>query len=103
MERVPADVIRFAETVCGPEMALLGYAPRDASPGAADPLESFGDRLESVHEKFSGEYSGDPARLERERERLRLLETGLPDATAKRRWFITVEAYEALAKAKIPA
>lgn len=95
-ERLPEPVVHFIEAVCAPEMRLMGYPLCSTGRDRERALDLYRDPFECIHRSFPADYSSNPARIAAERQRLAYLETGLPDASEQRKWFLSPAAWQAL-------
>lgn len=95
---LPQGVVSFVETVCGPEMKILGYHENDNIDGLEDIIRTYRDPFDSFHGKFSEGYSHNQDRLLMEKERLITLKRGVVDEKMLRKWFITPEIYSAMSE-----
>ena len=98
-ERLPETVLAFIESVCQPEMNLLGYPLETEAEERQEVLLSYRDPFPVTHREFPANYSGEAERLAAERHRLELLQHGKLDADEQRRWFISSECWYALRSA----
>lgn len=95
-EHLPLSTQNFIEALCAPEMRLLGYQNTGSLTDHEQAISNYRDHFESVHKSFPADYSSNPKRIAEERKRLLMLEEGLTDSNAQRKWFIAPEAYSAL-------
>jgi hypothetical protein len=91
---LPADVLRYVETACLPEMLALGYPPREVTQFDASVLASYRPPFARIHAKFPPDYSFAPERVAAEAQRYEHLRADdLHDDAARARWFVRPEAY----------
>ena len=98
-EHLPETVMTFIESVCQPEMNLLGYPLETEAGERNEALLSYHDPFPATHRGFPANYSGEAERLAAERHRLELLQHEHLDADEQRRWFISSECWCALRSA----
>lgn len=94
-KRLPLPVVAYIETVCQPEMRLLGYTPvlcRDFDPSV---VREYRDPFRRIHSKFPADYSCNPNRVNNEILRMERLSTDLTDAS-QLEWFVTRKAHQIL-------
>ena len=90
--------IRYVETVCGPEMAVMGYS--DAWSGDAAPIRNFKEPIPVTHRALPNDYSTRCEQVDAELHRLELLKgSDRPSVADQQRWFIFQAAYNALRSA----
>lgn len=90
--KLPRAVVEYIETICMPEMRLLGYGPSIRREFDPEVIRSYRDPFSGIHSSFPPDYSHDRTRVEHEIERVRQLEHEL-DPEDQRRWFISPRAY----------
>ncbi len=94
-KKLPRKVVEYVETICLPEMRLLGYEPDFIDQFKAETVREYRDPFSEVHEKFSTDYSHDPRRVNEEITRFHKLEEDLV-LTEQRKWFLNEIAYHRL-------
>ena len=94
-EKLPRQIVEYVETVCMPEMRLLGYEPHFCRKFDPEVVRSFRDPFPEIHAKFPADYSHDPVRVDNEIERLRKLAQDLGSAE-QRKWFLNENTYRIL-------
>jgi hypothetical protein len=89
-------LVRYVETVCGPEMRAIGYPTRhDQSEDAAAVLAEFKEPCPVEHDALARDYSNDPANIAAELRRLEFLQR--PSIGAEHEpYFVFREVWEAL-------
>lgn len=85
--------VRFVETVCGPEMAALGYDADRSDPAA---IGEFVEPSFVGHRRFPSDYSTNTDAVEIEQRRLALLRASRPAAAIREHYFIFPEVYDLL-------
>ena len=98
---LPAEAVRYIETCCGPEMRALGYDLVSPGPPRRKDLENYREPFPHLHGKFSSDYSAAPTQIEREWQRLKMLQqdSASLSATDLRYWFLDPRVYPRLREA----
>ena len=102
--RLPAEVVRTTDLLCGPEMALTAYSPQ-FPPAVTEDVRSYLYQAENAPMSWSS-TSGDVARdLGGESRRLQLLGGGAQTASADdiRRHFLFTQTFEAILRSRAEA
>ncbi len=96
--KLPPEVIEYVETVCYPEMQALGYDFRRVERFDPAVLGRFREPFPVIHERFPSDYSWDPGRVARERERFAKLKAAAEDMTppVAQNWFLGEVPYRRL-------
>jgi hypothetical protein len=95
-EHVPEAVVRYIETLCLPEMRLLGYPTRYVEAFDPEVVRRHRDGFDDMHRNFEADYSSDPARVSAEIARIEALTSrNLPDAEVRATYLFS-KTYAAL-------
>jgi hypothetical protein len=98
--RLPEDVTAYVEAVCYPELKALGYPFVALDRFDEAVIRGFKEPFEVTHRAFSDEkeYSSNPERVDRECDRMRLLQDSSPTLSEDEQgaWFIHPRAFNRL-------
>jgi hypothetical protein len=95
--KLPASWVIAVESLCGPEMAAMGFVPSGGTGyregGLADTMARIAQEIDVV-----GPGATFDVEIDAERQRAMMLERGCADEAEQRRWFIFPRAFQRLAR-----
>jgi len=97
--RLPNSVVRYIETLCLPEMRLIGYEADRATTFDPEVVRSYRDPFEETHSRFESGYSHAPVRVDAEIARFEGIASGELSAAEVQASYLFARTHAALRSA----